>query len=55
MDFVSYKILLRFFSFQFYVDPETKEFLPWAEIVPEFELDPELPLQVINILILIHF
>ncbi|XP_035709844.1 dynein beta chain, ciliary [Folsomia candida] len=31
--------------FDFYIDMETKKFLPWTDLVPRFELDPELPLQ----------
>ncbi|NXG00005.1 DYH17 protein, partial [Sakesphorus luctuosus] len=31
--------------FDYYIDPETKTFKPWDERVPEFELDPEVPLQ----------
>jgi dynein heavy chain len=32
--------------FDYYIDPETKKFEPWSKIVPKFELDPDLPLQV---------
>lgn len=32
--------------FDYYIDPETKKFEPWTKMVPKFELDPELPLQV---------
>ncbi|XP_037911922.1 dynein beta chain, ciliary-like [Hermetia illucens] len=31
--------------FNFYVDQETKKFLPWTNLVPTFELDPDIPLQ----------
>nr|XP_060503678.1 dynein axonemal heavy chain 17 [Panthera onca] len=31
--------------FDYYVDPDTKKFLPWTEKVPSFELDPDVPLQ----------
>ncbi|KAM6297472.1 dynein axonemal heavy chain 17 [Aegotheles albertisi] len=31
--------------FDYYIDPETKKFVLWAEKVPKFELDPEVPLQ----------
>ncbi|NXJ94967.1 DYH17 protein, partial [Corythaixoides concolor] len=31
--------------FDYYIDPETKKFMLWAENVPKFELDPEVPLQ----------
>uniref|UniRef100_A0A8D2N608 Dynein axonemal heavy chain 17 n=1 Tax=Zonotrichia albicollis TaxID=44394 RepID=A0A8D2N608_ZONAL len=32
--------------FDFYVDPETKKFEPWSKLIPQFEFDPEVPLQV---------
>lgn len=32
--------------FGFFIDPETKKFLPWSEKVESFELDPDIPLQV---------
>lgn len=31
--------------FQYYIDQETKKFTPWTELVPGFELDPDVPLQ----------
>ncbi|XP_035168476.1 LOW QUALITY PROTEIN: dynein heavy chain 17, axonemal [Oxyura jamaicensis] len=31
--------------FDYYVDSETKKFMPWTEKVPAFKLDPEVPLQ----------
>ncbi|NWW98330.1 DYH17 protein, partial [Caloenas nicobarica] len=31
--------------FDYYIDPETRKFMPWTEKVPKFELDPEVPLQ----------
>ncbi|XP_024130607.1 dynein heavy chain 9, axonemal [Oryzias melastigma] len=31
--------------FDYYVNPETKMFEPWSNIVPQFEMDPEAPLQ----------
>ncbi|NXH56730.1 DYH9 protein, partial [Rhabdornis inornatus] len=31
--------------FDFYVDPETKKFEPWSKLIPQFEFDPEVPLQ----------
>lgn len=33
--------------FDYYIDSETKKFMPWTEKVPTFRLDPEVPLQVI--------
>lgn len=32
--------------FNYYIDPETKRFMPWTEKVVKFELDTEIPLQV---------
>ncbi|KAF2978603.1 hypothetical protein EK904_004180 [Melospiza melodia maxima] len=32
--------------FDFYVDPEAKKFEPWSKLIPQFEFDPEVPLQV---------
>lgn len=34
--------------FDYYLDPDTKKFLPWTDKVPSFELDPDVPLQVTN-------
>ncbi|KAM4843232.1 dynein axonemal heavy chain 17 [Thomomys bottae] len=31
--------------FDYYIDPETKKFMPWTDKVPSFELDPDIPLQ----------
>ncbi|ELW68256.1 Dynein heavy chain 17, axonemal [Tupaia chinensis] len=31
--------------FDYYIDPDTKKFLPWTDRVPAFELDPDVPLQ----------
>ncbi|NXC72870.1 DYH9 protein, partial [Anhinga anhinga] len=31
--------------FDFYIDPEMKKFEPWSKLVPQFEFDPEMPLQ----------
>lgn len=36
--------------FNYYVDPKTKKFLPWSDKVGKFELDPEIPLTVSQIL-----
>ncbi|KYN05431.1 Dynein beta chain, ciliary [Cyphomyrmex costatus] len=33
--------------FDYYIDNETKNFLPWTERLPKFELDPEIPLQAV--------
>lgn len=32
--------------FDYYIDPETKKFEPWTKLIPQFEFDPEMPLQV---------
>lgn len=32
--------------FDYFIDPESKRFTPWAEKVPEFNLNPDVPLQV---------
>uniref|UniRef100_A0A8C8ZVZ0 Dynein axonemal heavy chain 9 n=1 Tax=Prolemur simus TaxID=1328070 RepID=A0A8C8ZVZ0_PROSS len=31
--------------FDYYIDPETKKFEPWSRLMPQFEFDPEMPLQ----------
>ncbi|KAM6240342.1 dynein axonemal heavy chain 9 isoform 3-T3 [Spheniscus humboldti] len=31
--------------FDFYIDPETKKFESWSKLIPQFEFDPEMPLQ----------
>ncbi|XP_073817376.1 dynein beta chain, ciliary-like [Musca autumnalis] len=31
--------------FSYYVDHNTKKFRPWTDLVPSFELDPDVPLQ----------
>ncbi|KAI8438868.1 hypothetical protein MSG28_011209 [Choristoneura fumiferana] len=33
--------------FDYYIDTETKQFTPWTEKVPKFELDPDIPLQAV--------
>ncbi|XP_058455827.1 dynein beta chain, ciliary-like isoform X2 [Malaya genurostris] len=33
--------------FNYYIDPETKKFNPWTDLVPSFELDTDVPLQSI--------
>lgn len=32
--------------FDYYLDHKTKKFLPWADKIPQFIMDPEAPLQV---------
>lgn len=34
--------------FDFYIDTETKQFAPWTDKIPKFELDSDIPLQVKN-------
>ncbi len=31
--------------FNYFIDPKTKKFLPWSEIVPTYEMDTDIPLQ----------
>uniref|UniRef100_A0A8C3PC88 Dynein axonemal heavy chain 11 n=1 Tax=Chrysemys picta bellii TaxID=8478 RepID=A0A8C3PC88_CHRPI len=33
--------------FDYYLDPKTRKFLPWTDKVPEFDMDPETPLQAV--------
>ncbi|XP_076016721.1 dynein axonemal heavy chain 11 [Genypterus blacodes] len=33
--------------FDYYLDPQTRRFLPWNDTVPQFELDPCTPLQAV--------
>lgn len=32
--------------FDYYIDPETKKFETWSKLIPQFDFDPEVPLQV---------
>lgn len=32
--------------FDYYIDPESKKFEPWSNILPKFVMDPDIPLQV---------
>lgn len=32
--------------FDYYIDPHTRTFKPWTNLVPAFEFDPDTPLQV---------
>lgn len=34
--------------FDYYLDSDTKKWMPWSEKVPKFTIDPEMPLQVIE-------
>ncbi|XP_044764909.1 dynein beta chain, ciliary [Coccinella septempunctata] len=33
--------------FDYYIDSETKQFVPWSESLGRFELDPDIPLQAV--------
>ncbi|XP_053327234.1 dynein axonemal heavy chain 11-like [Spea bombifrons] len=33
--------------FDYFIDPDTKKFTPWAEGIPEFEMAPDIPLQTV--------
>lgn len=33
--------------FDYFIDPETKKFTPWSEKMLPFEIEPDLPLQVL--------
>lgn len=35
--------------FDYYIDHDTKQFTPWTEKIPKFELDTDVPLQVSHI------
>ena len=35
--------------FDYYIDTDTKKFLPWSDAVPKFDFDPELPLQATQV------
>ena len=32
--------------FDYYLDHESRKWMPWGDMVPGFKLDPEIPLQV---------
>lgn len=46
-EFKSVKFPSQGTVFDYYIDPETKKFEHWSKRVAKFELDPEIPLQVI--------
>ncbi|TTH38815.1 Dynein beta chain, ciliary [Bagarius yarrelli] len=35
--------------FDYYIDPETKKFTPWSERTPLYELEPDVPLQMVMV------
>lgn len=41
--------------FNYYIDPETKRFLPWTDKVQKFDLDTEIPLQVAPLNLIYYF
>lgn len=45
-EFKTVKFPAQGMIFDYYIDPETKKFMPWTDKVPTFKLDPEVPLQV---------
>lgn len=32
--------------FDYYLEPQSRKFLPWGDLVPPFEMEPQTPLQV---------
>lgn len=32
--------------FDYYLEPQSRKFLPWSDLVPPFEMEPQTPLQV---------
>lgn len=44
-EFKSVKFPSAGLVFNYYIDPESKAFLPWTQLVPSYELDPDIPLQ----------
>ncbi|KAK9886614.1 hypothetical protein WA026_017536 [Henosepilachna vigintioctopunctata] len=44
-EFRAVKFPLQGNVFSYYIDNETKKFLPWTDLVENFELDPDIPLQ----------
>ncbi|GAA6066506.1 dynein axonemal heavy chain 11 isoform X1, partial [Tachysurus ichikawai] len=37
--------------FDYYLDPQTRRFLPWAEKIPSFHMEPDKPLQVFGVIL----
>lgn len=46
MEFKTIKFPSQGTIFDYYIDSETKKFEPWSKLIPRFEFDPEMPLQV---------
>lgn len=36
--------------FDYYLDPQTRRFLPWTDKIPSFYMEPDKPLQVIGMI-----
>lgn len=45
-EFKSIKYPAQGTVFDYFIDAETRQFIPWNEKIPKFELDPDIPLQV---------
>jgi dynein heavy chain len=45
-EFKTVKFPLGGTVFSYFIESETKKFLPWTELVTRFQLDPDIPLQV---------
>lgn len=45
-EFKSIKFPSQGTVFDYYIDPESKKFEPWSKMVPSFEMDADIPLQV---------
>jgi dynein heavy chain len=48
-DFKNIKFPSQGTVFDYYIDSETKKFMPWSEMVPKFEFDAEIPLQAVMV------
>ncbi|XP_051731342.1 dynein axonemal heavy chain 9-like isoform X1 [Ctenopharyngodon idella] len=44
-EFKSVKFPAQGTVFDYYIDPESKKFEPWSKMVPNFKMDPDIPLQ----------
>lgn len=45
-EFKTVRFPLQNTVFDYYVDPQTKKFVPWSNRVKKFELDTDIPLSV---------
>lgn len=48
-EFKTIKYPIQGTVFDYFIDPETKQFTSWSEKIIKFELDPDIPLQVTSI------